>query len=148
MNNVKDYFERVRDMVRAIQLEQYKMQALEEGLYSIGGTNYNRVSSSSKSDFTDKMNAFLDKQMMYQYVKDAGLREYIEQVDNTYRQLADLKLTLKGNVLKGLFACEMIYLYDLNVSTTAEIFKCERKQIYEYRKAFMNYCEQNNLFID
>ncbi len=147
MNEVKEYFERTRDMVRAIKLEQYKMQALEDGLYSINGTNYNRVSTSAKSDFTDKVNAFIDKQMMYQYVKDAGLRDYIEQVDNTYKQLAELKLQLKGNVLKGLFACEMIYLYDRNITTTADVFRCDRKQIYVYRKEFMQYCEKNGLFL-
>ncbi len=147
MKDVKEYFERTRDMVRAIQLEQYKMQALEEGLYSIGGTNYNRVSSSSKSDFTDKMNAFLDKQMMYQYVKDAGIRDYIEQVEETQQKLSELKTILKGLELKGLFACEMIYLHDVNISTTAKIFKCDRKQIYVYKKAFMAYCEKNGLFM-
>ncbi len=148
MNDVKEYFERIRDMVRIIKLEQDRLQALKEGCYSVGGSSFDRVSTSGKADFTDRMDAFLDKEMMYEYVKDENLKECFKQVKDTQVKLMELKTVLKGNELKGLYVVEMMYIYNQTMTTTARIYECNRRQAYAYRKAFMEYCAYHKLFQD
>ncbi len=146
MSKTKDYFERIREMQKAIELEKLKIKALELNAYKLGGTNYNRVSSSNSKDFTDSMNRFIDKETEVEQLKEAGLDEYYQEVNQASAKLNNLKQTITGNALVGLYAVELMYIEGMTVKATESALNRNRRVLYEGRRAFFKYCDHRNIF--
>ncbi len=146
MSQTKDYFERIREMQKAIELEKLKIKALELNAYKLGGTNYNRVSSSGNKDFTDSMNRFIDKETEAIQLKEAGLEDYATEIAKASNKLKEMKQIVTGNALIGLYAVELMYVQGMTVKATESALNKNRRVLYEGRRAFFKYCDHRNIF--
>ncbi len=134
-------------MIRALELESLKLKAMEQNAYSLGGNNYNRVSTSNSKDFTDRMNAFIDKQY-YDYFKSAGLKEYYDEISTAKNKLNELKQEVTGNALLGLYVCDLMYIQGMKGTAVENALDRNRRVLYEGRRAFFEYCDERKIFED
>ncbi len=145
MRDTEEYFNRIRDMHKAFELECQKLKALEENAYSLGGNNFNRVSSTNSKDFTYRVDIYLDRQY-YDHFKNAGLKDYCDKLKATQDKLNELKNQLSGLTLVGLYVCDLMYLHNMKLIQVEQTLNHSRSHVYASRKAFFDYCDRHKVF--